>query len=496
MILTFLLVLGIIVRTTNYLLADLSLWNDEAALALNIIHRSFFSFFRPLDYNQVAPIGFCLLGKAAVAIFGNNEFAFRLFPFLSSIAAIGLAFLLIRNSIGLIPAFLCAAQLAVIKEARFYATDFKPYASDLAIAIGLMLLAWKGNSAQWSWKRYILFAVAGSVAIWFSFPAIFILGGIGALWLMDWMRKPDKKIFVALVFSCALWLSSFWCQFQLIQSQAKNAFLLSSWSNAFMPLTIESLNDLKFFFHLPHIFRDPLWTFYPPISVVMFIGGCLIMFRTHRRMLALVLFPLFLNLIVSGLHIYPFGDRLLQYATLNLFIPIAVFLSCFLLKSMNIRWLKIVILILIIGNLAEPSINAAKNIFIPRKREQMKQVVMQLCVNPYGKTHYYVFGSSYISFDYYMERYHLFPQSVTVGPGVEERNSAKIGNRMSALQGKTWLIFGHGKQFKGFDFESLYIENADYKGVLMEKIKDVGAAAYLYDFLKSHAAGRQANTTQ
>ncbi len=40
-----------------------SLWNDEAALALNIIDKSFSQLLQPLDYKQVAPIAYLFVEK-------------------------------------------------------------------------------------------------------------------------------------------------------------------------------------------------------------------------------------------------------------------------------------------------------------------------------------------------------------------------------------------------------------------------------------------------
>lgn len=75
---------GILVRLAQYLY-NRSLWNDEAALALNIVNRSYFELLQPLNYDQGAPIGFLLVEKLAVQLFGDNEYALRLFPLLSAI---------------------------------------------------------------------------------------------------------------------------------------------------------------------------------------------------------------------------------------------------------------------------------------------------------------------------------------------------------------------------------------------------------------------------
>ena len=48
-----------------------SLWLDEASLALNIISKDFIGLTKPLDYDQVAPIGFLFIERISVLIFGK-----------------------------------------------------------------------------------------------------------------------------------------------------------------------------------------------------------------------------------------------------------------------------------------------------------------------------------------------------------------------------------------------------------------------------------------
>ena len=84
---------GILVRLVQYLF-NRSLWADEAVLALNIVNRSYLELLEPLDYEQGAPIGFLILEKLAVQLFGDNEYALRLVPLLSSIICFFLFYIL------------------------------------------------------------------------------------------------------------------------------------------------------------------------------------------------------------------------------------------------------------------------------------------------------------------------------------------------------------------------------------------------------------------
>ena len=78
------------------ILHNRSLWADEAVLALNIVNRSYWELLQPLDYEQGAPVGFLLVEKLAIGVFGNNEYALRLFPLLSGIISLFLFYILAK----------------------------------------------------------------------------------------------------------------------------------------------------------------------------------------------------------------------------------------------------------------------------------------------------------------------------------------------------------------------------------------------------------------
>ena len=88
----FLIILtGLFLRIYFYSI-ERPLWNDEAALALNITERKSLGLLLPLNFNQVAPFMFLLISKLIGASFNYSELALRFFPLLCSIGAIPLFF--------------------------------------------------------------------------------------------------------------------------------------------------------------------------------------------------------------------------------------------------------------------------------------------------------------------------------------------------------------------------------------------------------------------
>jgi hypothetical protein len=92
---------------------DRPLWTDEAALALNVIHKSVLDLAEPLELNQAAPAGFLLLVKLATLAFGTAEPALRLVPFLFGLASMILYWRLACRTLQAFPAVLATWAFAV-----------------------------------------------------------------------------------------------------------------------------------------------------------------------------------------------------------------------------------------------------------------------------------------------------------------------------------------------------------------------------------------------
>jgi hypothetical protein len=61
-------------------IADRSQWRDEAALALNIVNRSFIGLAQPLDGDQGAPLGFLFDEKLLTMLLGNTDYVLQIIP--------------------------------------------------------------------------------------------------------------------------------------------------------------------------------------------------------------------------------------------------------------------------------------------------------------------------------------------------------------------------------------------------------------------------------
>jgi hypothetical protein len=200
-------VLGIALRLRQ-VLANRSLSQDEAMLALNIVDRPFSKLFGRLDFLQGAPAAFLAVARLAVDVFGNSEYALRLFPLVAGVLAVLLMFPLARESINAKAVPVAAALFALSDPVVEWSSHAKPYAVDAFVTVvvlwaGLRLVRHQQSSA------ILVFSIVGAAAIWLSNPSVFVLAGLsvalvgGALLRRDWRRAQ------LLALGAGAWVVSF-----------------------------------------------------------------------------------------------------------------------------------------------------------------------------------------------------------------------------------------------------------------------------------------------
>src|SRR5262245_47496288 len=81
------LMMGLVVRFVR-LAVNEPLWGDEAMLVRSVLDRNFAELFAPLDYVQLAPLGFLWLQTLSRDWFGTADWVWRLIPFLAGSASL------------------------------------------------------------------------------------------------------------------------------------------------------------------------------------------------------------------------------------------------------------------------------------------------------------------------------------------------------------------------------------------------------------------------
>jgi hypothetical protein len=231
------LLTGLALRIYGYLRQP-SMWTDEVAVTRNVIDRSLPQLISaPLDFGQVAPVGYLAVVKALVALFGRSELVLRLPALLASMAALLLFWRVAGRLAGGFAALTATALVAVCPMVLQQASQVKQYSSDFALSLLILLLA------IWTWERRdCLFAIAagGAAALWFSQHAILTAAGAGAaLTLLCVMKHRATGCARRVAVILAAWgasaaLSLFVSLHNL--TPALTDYMRHFWASGFMPL--------------------------------------------------------------------------------------------------------------------------------------------------------------------------------------------------------------------------------------------------------------------
>jgi len=329
-----LVILGAGLRLWQYA-ANPAIWQDEVAVARNILDRPLIDLLvQPLAYDQSAPKGFLLAEKAAVSLFGPSDHALRLPALLASILALIVFWRIVAKRLDGFAGVVALALFATAVPLVAFAAQVKQYSSDVAIATSVLWLALELNENTLTVRRGFWIGIAGGVLVWFSQPAVIVVFGVTASFiLLAWFDRGDRRVrkLPVLAASLGVWTVSAslsavaaWASLTVATREYMHRF----WAPGFPPYprrrVLETLWPWDPLERLIGVGGAPASLGYP--SSAFYIGlsalGFVILWRRNRTLAGLLLAPIGLTLVAALAKQYPFSDRLILFLAPGLFIAI------------------------------------------------------------------------------------------------------------------------------------------------------------------------------
>jgi uncharacterized membrane protein len=508
------IILGIILRFDQYWL-NRSLWLDEAFLAVNF-DKTFLELLQPpLDYNDsiTAPLGFLIITKLFITVFGNTDFVLRLFPFLCSVISLWLFYQLAKLTISASAVSLALFLFAISGNLIYYASDFKQYSSDVTITLILFILAVRLLKSTLTNNKLLLLTIVGTLAVWFSHPAAFVLAAIGSyLGVFYWLKKQGSLV-IKLSLISLIWLSSFLGMYLFtvgvnIEASPIGEYLVHFWQDggAFMP-SPGSVATLKWLYQSYFkMFNNPGSLGIASLAGILFMVGSLSLWFQRKLSLFLLILPIIIVMAVSFFHYYPFLDRMILFLLPSFYLIIAegiIQIQITLLAYPNAFVItRFAQIIFVVGLIDFP-------LYHRHYVQEIKPILEYIQNNKMPTDTTYLYHWSEPAFRYYA-RFYNFNYSdchlITPIPHNEylkevdyfrlknQMKPAKVGDSQCILgvselfeqarldleqlrhSGKVWFIFSHsGEQ------EKLFINYLNSVGVKKAEFLQPGAAAYLYE---------------
>jgi uncharacterized protein (DUF952 family)/4-amino-4-deoxy-L-arabinose transferase-like glycosyltransferase len=307
-----LLAVNIAWRLLRYALG-FPLWGDEAFIAASLFTRDFSNVATHMEYGQAAPALFMWAELAATRLWGLSIYAMRLAPMLSGLAAAVLFWDFAQRVLNARAALLAVAVFAASVYPVRHACEVKPYATDLLAALALLEVAWAVRRRPGSLWRWAGLTLLGGVAVWCSYPAAFVFGGVIAMLGLGALRCRSGRQLAACTICAAVTITSFAIMAKLVAAPQHEAFGPggATWINAWPPLEkpwllpwwlldVQAGNMMAYPIGGKH--------FGSSATLLLAIVGAVILWRRGRReLLGMLLIPVGLTLVAAALHKYPYG---------------------------------------------------------------------------------------------------------------------------------------------------------------------------------------------
>jgi uncharacterized membrane protein len=472
---------GFILRLRQYL-ANRSLWLDESMLANNILSRSFPGLLQPLSNDQGAPIGFLLIQKAITLFLGDSEYALRLFPFLAGCLSLVLMFLLARKVASSFAGSLTLALFAFSPALIYYTSEVKQYSSDVAIALGLCLLFLEVEGKELKYRDAVLSALVGMLAIWFSHPALFVLGGLGlALFLPALRKKEPRKILTLLLIAVAWGLSLAALYFINLRHLASHQFFLDFWREGFLPHDSSAFHWLAWCLQTPFI--DLLGLRIPyPLIVLLFLIGLIALTRRLPRFGLFLLLILLLALFASFLNLYPFAGRMILFLAPALILILGEAVDAIVALFSRPRWIAPTLFLVMSGFLLfGPVRSAAENFTAPKMQEHIRPTMEYLRDARRDGDLIYVYYWAEHAVRFYAPKYELASSDFIFGADHHDQPELYRAE-LDALRGhaRVWFLFSHIYENGDFNERDYILEYLDSIGELSREFRVPGTSVYLY----------------
>ena len=413
---------GAVLRIRQYLTGR-SLWHDEVMLASNILGRSYGDLLKPLDHAQGAPLGFLLIEKAAVNLLGQDEFALRLFPFLSGMLALLIFPFAARKYLSPRKAVWAVILFSFANPFIYYASEVKQYSGDvlatvLCLVLFLFMLERKLHAVDVFWL-----GVLGVVLIWLSHPVIFVLSATGLVIVLISLRERELTKMGLVMLVGLVWGASFLLiMIVSLESLTQNQTLLRFWSGGFVPSIAHPVQLFDWLLHkLLVMFDQGIGLPLSGLALALSLFGAFAMARRDKPRFFNLVLPILFVLMASYLQRYPFMGRLILFLAPLVILLLAEGIEQFLTLP-DSSYFKAASWLVVFLLLIQPVRQALEYAWYPRLGEDIVPAIEYAHQNWLEGDAIYVYYGSNAAFTYYLPRFPFPEESIIRGT-----NRRKIG---------------------------------------------------------------------
>jgi hypothetical protein len=402
-----LVLVGIGLRVAQYA-ANRSLWIDEVDLSLNLIARSFIGLTKPLQFGSVAPIGFLFSQEGVTKLFGFSEYALRLFPLVAGIAALAAFAWLARDVLPRAAAPFALVLFAAADGLIYYSSEAKPYSGDVAIAVGLIIIARRLANERHVTVGNVVLSLLALFLVTVSFSALFVVAGIAtALAVGAIARRPIARGRAATFAVVLVWLVAA-AGVDAIAARRVDQVRPAHGHDRFF-----GIGGSSSIAHALNVFGSNItdsigFLAHPPLNQIAKLAllcvlvGMVSLARREPTLVAVLLLPAGLAFVASAVHYYPLYERTELFLVPSVTLLLAQGVAQ-LVQWTPRRWTMPVAGVLVVLLALGPGYLAVKRLVHPRAREEIRPVLAFIRDHWRPGDTLYVHYAAQYAFRYYSE---------------------------------------------------------------------------------------------
>lgn len=458
-----------------------SIWNDEATLSLNIIHRSPAGLLKPLDYAQVAPILFLEIQHFSFYFISHSEFGLRLFPLLAYFASIYFLYQILTHFVkNRITIALALALFVFNSIIIYYSSEVKQYMTD--VFTGLLVYFFLLKDYKSKTNRFIILGCIGVLSVFLSNISPILLCTIFVFLILTLPKKEIVHDMPIVFVPWAVCFALYYCFF--ISNHPTRTYMIGYWtvSNGFMPLNPLSAVfyrfliiklEMIFYFLFGYGYAGKIFL---PLLLIL---GLFSLYKSQKKAhILLIILPTIVQLILSALKLYPFEKRLILYQYPILIIGIAVGVDFLFNLSKKRFSLKSTL----INNMSAVLLSIYLVVFVyfngfPMLHTEIKESLKYIEQRSKDDETIYVYKELVPSFWFYRDiNYSKFKNRIFYGAYGQDLNDNI--NQLKKSNGKVWLLLSN----EGTNGAQFIINKLDHANCRkLDSFQYGEASACLYD---------------
>jgi len=432
-----------------------------------------------------------------VSLLGTGEPVLRSFPLVCGVVSLWFFYRMARIYLNGEFTILALFAFTVTPALVYYSSQVKPYGTDVFFTLLSYVVIAEICFKGLDWDKTIMMAWLGAVIIWFSFPVVFILLGIGLVLILDaWVQRDRAGLLMrGLIF--LYWLASFILCYKVLLyncTQVIETPDFQPWQSGYVSLTgnnngLNILNGIL-------IYPVGIPYFLSWFAGILFCVGGYSFFRADKRKSLLLLVPLVFVFLASALHKFPCKERLTLFLVPIFLIMIVKGVETFSSKMGRYKIIAVFVIagalfgcsfFSILQGLMEPATLEAN------RNEEIRSVISYVKEHRLPGDNLFISYASAPAFEYYAPGYGFsdgsYIEQQASYSSYTKAQSQDWKNNLEELKGskRVWVIVSHimSNRINGKHPEELLLEYLSRSGgQLIDRSSSKGACVYLFDLSK------------